>query len=108
MISHCTPAHAASSTSTARAVRATAKFARPKKRILNPAAVDPARLRRANPIAVVTALGVGKQTSDTLFKGNMLDIHDSPPRSSRTAGALHGIFRFIGAVGHGQGTPQPF
>jgi len=48
----CTPALAVSSTDTAPAVQATAKPARLRKRIPNPAAVDPAMPRKARiPIA---------------------------------------------------------
>jgi hypothetical protein len=67
MISRCTPVHAASSTGTARAVRATAKFARPKKRIQNPAAVDPARSRKANPPAAGMVRNAGKNIPGAPF-----------------------------------------
>jgi hypothetical protein len=60
MISRCTPARAANSTATARAVRATAKVARPKKRILNPAVVDPAKPQNESSTVAATARSAGK------------------------------------------------
>ncbi len=60
LIFRCTPALAVSSTGTAPAVRATAKPARPRKRILNPAAVDPNKTRKPSPTAAVRVHGADK------------------------------------------------
>jgi hypothetical protein len=67
MILRCIPAHAASSTATARAARANAKFARPKKRTPIPAAVDPSRPQKANLTAAVIAHGAGEKIPGALF-----------------------------------------
>ena len=60
MFSLCTPAHAVSSTGTARAVRATAKPARLQKSILNSAAVDQDMVRRV----IITAAARTGQTNN--------------------------------------------
>lgn len=67
-ISRSIPAHAASSIAIARVVRATVKFARPKKRILIPAVVDPNKTRKASPTAAVTVHGADRIVPRTLFK----------------------------------------
>ena len=61
------PAPVANSTSTSRAVPVTVKFARPKRRTLNPAAVDPAMFRNKRSTVVVTARGAGKNIANIFF-----------------------------------------
>jgi hypothetical protein len=57
---------AANSTDIARAVQATVKYARPKKRTLSPVAVELTRQRKTSPTAAVTPRGAGKNNSGTL------------------------------------------
>jgi hypothetical protein len=68
MISRCTPAPAANNTATARAVRVTAKSARPKRRTPNPAAAQPATSRPLTSTGAGTAHGASENITNTFFQ----------------------------------------
>jgi|WetSurMetagenome_2_1015567.scaffolds.fasta_scaffold04986_6 hypothetical protein len=70
----CTPAPAANSTGTARAVRPTAKPARPKRNIPMPAAAHPATRRPATSTAAVMAHGAGRHIANSFFIRNPLMV----------------------------------
>jgi len=63
----CTPAHVASSTGKSRGVPATAKPARPTKKIPTPAVADPEPLRKQTGTAVVTVPVVTNDLRDHFF-----------------------------------------
>jgi hypothetical protein len=94
LIFRCTPALAVSSTGTAPAVQATAKPARPRKRIPNPAAVDQEMVRRA----IITDVARIGHNSDffTLFSRLRSKIWRSLITISKHLKKIRGIIRYAG------------
>ncbi len=106
LIFRCTPVLAVSSTGTAPAVQATAKPARPRKRIPNPAAVDQEMVRRA----IITDVARVGHNSDFfyIFIPDEGVRSDSPwLRISNRLKKIWGIIRYAGMPPH-QGNRSHF